>query len=111
MHRGVLQYAQHRTAASAFGTVCFGNFSMKTALLHYWLTTLRGGENVLAELCGIFPDADIFTHAWNPDRVGAPFSSHRITETLIAELPGARNRCQKYLPLLPWALRKLDLSG
>ena len=84
---------------------------MKTALLHYWLTTLRGGENVLAELCGIFPDADIFTHAWNPDRVGAPFSSHRITETLIAELPGARNRCQKYLPLLPWALRKLDLSG
>lgn len=84
---------------------------MKTALLHYWLTTLRGGENVLAELCGIFPEADIFTHAWNPRRVGEPFASHRITETLIAKLPGARERCQKYLPLMPYALRKLDLSG
>lgn len=84
---------------------------MKTALLHYWLTTRRGGENVLAELCRIFPGADIFTHAWNPDRVGAPFRVHRVTETFIARLPGARNNCQKYLPLMPAALRKLDLSG
>ena len=61
--------------------------------------------------CRVFPDADIFTHAWDPERVGAPFSSHRIAETFIAELPGARKNCQKYLPLMPAALRKLDLSG
>jgi len=84
---------------------------MKTALLHYWLTTIRGGENVLAELCRIFPDADIYTHAWDPARVGEPFSRHRVVETFIAGLPGARGNCQKYLPLMPAALRKLDLSG
>ena len=84
---------------------------MKTALLHYWLTTLRGGEAVLAELCRIFPDADIFTHAWNRERTGAPFDRHRVTETFIAKLPGARRSCQKYLPLMPAALRRLDLSG
>ena len=84
---------------------------MKTALLHYWLTTLRGGENVLAELCRIFPDADIFTHAWNRERVGVPFDRHRVTETFIAGLPGARKNCQKYLPLMPAALRRLDLAG
>ncbi|MBQ6352930.1 MAG: glycosyltransferase, partial [Lentisphaeria bacterium] len=84
---------------------------MKTALVHYWLTTRRGGENVLAELCGLFPEADIFTHAWNPKRVGEPFSRHRITETFIAKLPGARNKCQRYLPLMPAALRRLDLGA
>ena len=84
---------------------------MKTALLHYWLTTLRGGEHVLAEFCRMFPEADIYTHAWDPTRVGEPFSRHRITETFIAGLPGARRNCQRYLPLMPAALRKLDLSG
>lgn len=83
----------------------------KTALLHYWLTNMRGGENVVAEFCRIFPDADIFTHAWNPDQVKEPFNSHRITETFIGKLPRARKNCQVYLPLMPAALARLDLSG
>ena len=82
---------------------------MKTALIHYWLTNMRGGENVLAEFCHLFPDADIFTHAWNPAAVREPFVRHKITETFIAELPGARKNAQKYLPLMPAALRRLDL--
>ena len=35
----------------------------KVALIHYWLTNMRGGENVFAEFCKLFPEADIFTHA------------------------------------------------
>ena len=84
---------------------------MKIALIHYWMTAMRGGENVLAELCRLYPDADIFTHAWNPDAVREPFLSHKVTETFIGRLPGARRDCQKYLPLMPAALRRLDLSG
>ena len=37
---------------------------MKTALLHYWLTNMRGGEKVLAALGEMLPEADIFTHAF-----------------------------------------------
>ena len=37
--------------------------NMKTALLHYWLTNMRGGEKVLAALGEMLPEADIFTHA------------------------------------------------
>ncbi len=84
--------------------------TMKTALIHYWMTAMRGGENVLAELCRLYPDADVFTHAWNRDRLREPFSSHKVSETFIARLPGARNSCQKYLPLMPAALRRLDFS-
>ena len=83
----------------------------KTALLHYWLVNRRGGENVLAEFCRLWPEADIFTHAWNPEAIGEPFSSHRIVESFIGRLPGARRNCQKYLPLMPVAIRRLDLSG
>jgi len=83
----------------------------KVALLHYWLTNMRGGENVFAEFCRLFPEGDIFTHAWNPEKMGAPFNTHKITETFIGSLPGARNNCQKFLPLMPLALQRLDLSG
>ncbi len=38
---------------------------MKMALLHYWLTNRRGGENVFHAICDMFPDGDIFTHAYN----------------------------------------------
>ena len=37
---------------------------MKTALLHYWLTNMRGGEKVLAAIGDVLPQADIFTHAF-----------------------------------------------
>ncbi len=84
---------------------------MKTALLHYWLTNLRGGENVFAEIAKMFPDADIFTHAYAPEVMDGIFGSHRITETSIGKLPGARKHCQYYLPMMPGALKKLNLTG
>ncbi len=83
---------------------------MKTALLHYWLTNMRGGEKVLAALGEIFPSADIFTHAYIPDRVPA-FRNRKVTESFIARLPFGRRHPQAYLPLMPTATRALDLAG
>lgn len=84
---------------------------MKTALLHYWLTNMRGGENVLAGICDLYPDADIFTHAFNPSKISDRIKSHRISETFIGKLPFAKTSCQKYLPLMPSAVSTIDLSG
>ena len=71
---------------------------MKTAFLHYWLVNMRGGENVLAEFCKLYPDADIYTHAYNHDKMEPPITEHTVYETFIGKLPGARINCQKYLP-------------
>ena len=68
---------------------------MRVALLHYWLTNMRGGEMVLAELCGLFPEADIFTHAFAAEKVASLFSRHKVRETFIGRLPGARRNCQR----------------
>jgi glycosyltransferase involved in cell wall biosynthesis len=84
---------------------------MKVALVHYWLVTMRGGEKVLEELCALYPDADIFTHVIDPDRVSDTIKSRRITTSFIARLPGAKRHYQKYLPLMPMALEQFDLRG
>ena len=41
----------------------------RTAIVHYWLLGMRGGEKVLEALCRLLPDADIFTLFYDPERV------------------------------------------
>lgn len=84
---------------------------MRTAIVHYWLLKMRGGEKVIEALCELYPDADIFTHVCDPKAMSATIRRHRITETRIARLPFARRHYQKYLPFMPQALEDLDLSG
>ena len=84
---------------------------MRVAIIHYWLVGMRGGERVLEQLCLMFPQADIYTHAVIPDNISPLLNRHRIEETFIARLPGGRKHYQKFLPLMPRALEELDLSG
>ena len=84
---------------------------MKTALLHYWLHGMRGGEKLLAELCGLLPEATVFTHAIDPDEIAPAILSHPIRTSFIARLPGARRHSQRYLPLMPAASRRWSCSA
>ena len=83
---------------------------MRTALLHYWLTSMRGGEMVFAQFCKMFPDADIFTHAAIPEKLDPAISALPMHESFISRLPLGRKYCQKYLPLMPLAQKLWDLS-
>jgi glycosyltransferase involved in cell wall biosynthesis len=85
--------------------------AMKIAIIHYWLIGMRGGEKVLEALCRLFPEADIFTHVYNPDAVSSTIKAHRIQTSFIARLPFATRNYQSYLPLMPLALEQLDLRG
>lgn len=87
---------------------------MKSALLHYWLTNVRGGEKVLAALADMLPEADVFTHAFSPAGMGVAgpeLWGHAVRESWIARFPLGRRHPQAYLPLMPWATRRLDLSA
>jgi len=83
---------------------------MRVAIVHYWLVKMRGGEKVLEALCEMFPDADIYTHVLNPDGISSVIKKHKIFTTFINRLPLARRFYQSYLPLMPYALKRLDLS-
>ena len=87
---------------------------MKTAIIHYWWLSNRGGEAVCSALAELYPDADIFLHVCNEDvvRKALPESfTGQIKTTFISRLPGAKKHYQKYLPLMPMALEQLDLSA
>jgi glycosyltransferase involved in cell wall biosynthesis len=72
---------------------------------------MRGGEKVVEALCEMFPQADIFTHVYDPGRVSATIRRHTVRTTFIQRLPLARRLYQRYLPLMPLALEQLDLRG
>jgi len=84
---------------------------LRVAIIHYWLVGMRGGEKVLEELCTMYPDADIYTHVYNPDNVSDKIKRHNVFETKIAKLPLARRFYQYYLPFMPRALEEIDLTG
>lgn len=84
----------------------------RIAIVHYWITTWRGGEKVLEALVKRFPDADVYTHVYDPAVVAAsPLAGKTIRTTFIHRLPFAKRLYQKYLPLMPIALEQLDLSA
>lgn len=83
---------------------------MKVAIIHYWLIGMRGGEAVLESLCELFPQADIYTHAYDATKISKKINSKKIHTTFISRLPYSKTRYQAYLPLMPLALEMLDLS-
>ena len=83
----------------------------RTAIIHYWLVGMRGGERVLERLIRLFPRADIFTHVYDPGAVSDTIRGREVKTTFIQKLPGSRKHYQKYLPLMPLALEQLDLRG
>ncbi|QQO09793.1 glycosyltransferase [Breznakiella homolactica] len=83
---------------------------MKVAIVHYWLVTMRGGEKVLETLLEMFPDADIYTHVYDPDAVSDLINSHRVYTSYINYLPLAKKLYQKYMPFMPRALNKFNLQ-
>ncbi len=84
---------------------------MKVALVHDWLTGMRGGERVLEALCLLFPQADLFTLVHHRGSVSATIESRRITTSFVQRLPGAKTRYRTYLPLFPAAIEQFDLDG
>lgn len=84
---------------------------MKVALIHYWLVNMRGGERVLEALCRLYPQADIFTHVVDKEKLSSIIARHNIYTTFIQKLPGSKKHYPKYLPLMPYALEQLDLSA
>lgn len=83
----------------------------RIAVVHDWLDTWGGGENVLAEILRAYPEADLFAlvdflPAALRDRIGG---RHART-TFLQLVPGARRRFRLMLPLFPRAIESLDLA-
>jgi glycosyltransferase involved in cell wall biosynthesis len=84
---------------------------MRVAIVHDWLTGLRGGEKVLELLLELFPDATLATLLHVPGSTSPRIESRPIVTTFLQKMPLVERHYRWYLPLFPRAIESLDLSG
>lgn len=84
---------------------------LRVALVHDWLTGMRGGEKVLEEFCAIFPRADLFTLVHVPGSVSPGIEDRRIVTSVLSRIPGIARTYRKFLPFFPALIERFDLTG
>ncbi len=83
----------------------------RVALIHDWLTGMRGGEKILEVFCELYPEADIFTLLHVPGSVSEIIEKHSINTSFLQHFPQIKKRYRHYLPFMPRAIESLDLKG
>lgn len=83
----------------------------RMALIHDWLTTMRGGERVLEVLCELYPDASLFTLVHVPGRASDTIERLGPQPSPLGYLPGVARYYRACLPLFPMAIEQFDLDG
>lgn len=82
---------------------------MKIALVHDYLTQPGGAERVFELLCKRFPDADIFTSLYDPERT-IDLQERQVRTTVLQHIPGATKYFRLMAPLYFPAFRALNFQ-
>lgn len=82
----------------------------RVAIIHDWLTGMRGGERVLEVFRAIYPDAELFTLVHARGSVSPSIESARIRASFVNRLPGVRRYYRECLLLFPFAIEQFDLD-
>jgi glycosyltransferase involved in cell wall biosynthesis len=85
---------------------------MRVAVVHEWLATCSGSEQVLAHILALYPDADLFAIVdFIPQSQRAFLEDKKVHVSFLQYLPLARKGFRWYLPLMPFAIEQFDLSA
>jgi glycosyltransferase involved in cell wall biosynthesis len=82
---------------------------MKVALVHDYLTQKGGAERVFELLCNCFPDADVFTSLYDPQKT-IDLGERIVKTTYLQQIPGAAKYFRLMAPFYYPAFRSLDLQ-
>jgi len=83
----------------------------RVAVVHDWLTGMRGGEHVLEAILELFPQAEIFTLFHLRGTVSPLIESRRITTSFVQPLATRVANYRHLLPFFPAAARSWDFRG
>ncbi len=81
----------------------------KVALVHDYLTQRGGAERVFELLCKRYPNADIFTSVYDPERT-IELGDRLVQTTVLQKIPGAKKYFRLMAPFYFPAFRALDLK-
>lgn len=83
---------------------------LKVAIVTEELTQLGGAERVLDALLEMFPNAPIYTLVWDNVKTQHKYDKFDVRPSFIQRMPFGVKKYKWYLPLMPLAVEKLDLS-
>jgi glycosyltransferase involved in cell wall biosynthesis len=83
---------------------------MKLALVHDWLTGMRGGEKALEVLCERYPDAELFTLVHVRGSVSPAIERLRPHTSFVQRLPLVKRLYRHYLPVFPTAIEQFSFD-
>jgi glycosyltransferase involved in cell wall biosynthesis len=87
-----------------------GLSGLRVALVHDWLTGMRGGEKCLEVLCRAFPQATLHTLLYRRGALSAAIEGMTIRTSPLQRIPGAFRHYRHLLPVMPLAARSWDVG-
>ena len=84
---------------------------MKVALVHDWLTGMRGGERCLEALCELFPDAPIYTLIHVKGSVSEAIERQTIFPSYLNSVPNVGKLYRYFLPFFPLAIQSFKFDN
>ena len=85
--------------------------SRRVAVVHDWLTGMRGGEAVLEAILDVLPDADLYTLFHFKGSVSAKIEERRIHTSWLQPVATRIRDYRKLLPFFPSATRQWDFGA
>jgi glycosyltransferase involved in cell wall biosynthesis len=83
----------------------------RVAIIHDWLTGMRGGELVLEAIAELFIAPELFTLVCDEKELSPPLQALPRHVSWLQKIPGASRRYRSFLPLMPAAIESFDLTG
>jgi glycosyltransferase involved in cell wall biosynthesis len=76
------------------------------------LPGIGGGEKTLFAALEAYPRTDIFTLIYNKDKfINTPVADHKVVTSFLDAIPLAHKNHRAFLPFMPAAIERLDLSA
>lgn len=88
-----------------------GRAAPKVAIIHDWLTGMRGGEKCLEVACELLPEADLYTLFYVRGSASPRIEAHRIRASFLNRLPWVASYYRHLLPFMPLGMRTFSLGG
>jgi glycosyltransferase involved in cell wall biosynthesis len=82
----------------------------RTALVHDYLLTLRGGERTFAAMTDAWPEATIHTLLYDEAAVGSAFAGRTVRTSPLQRLGVHQDTFRRLLPLYPVCVGMLDVG-
>jgi glycosyltransferase involved in cell wall biosynthesis len=84
---------------------------LRVVLVHDYLLVMRGAERSFAAMCDLWPSAPVATLLYDPHVFGSRLAGHSVRPSPLQRLGARQSTFKALLPLMPWAIERLDVSG